>query len=255
MDFTQSKSLLDTVLDRVRVVEHVVDADGNEEVITQIPSYTRLLYVGELADGATTDAVLHTYTNFISEVAPDPDEADTTLRGLMLLQSTCIAHIIEAPAEIAIGLLQRMHTAVNPASEEGAPVLINIRVVMSVEDCPTTLFHRPVVGVLPGGFVGTSSANVDTTTAATASMALYRQVSGLASKAPDLSAPPSVVEEFVDSLRTTSAAHVPSATSVLSMCRSDKLTSAEEFLDIFAAPVTVKTSTEGVHPGGLGLGM
>jgi hypothetical protein len=254
MDFEQSKSLLDTVLERVRVVEKVVDEQGNEEVVTQIPSYSRLLYVGEIASGVSVEQVTETYREFIQEVAPDPEEAETTLRGVLLMHSTCVAHVVEAPAEIVVALLQRLHSAVNTESDDGMPLFSSIRIIMTVEDCPTTLFQRPFVVQLPAGFAGSTNANVDVGSTATASLGLYGQIIALAQVAPDLNAPPSAVEAFTQGVPSSHASAVPSASSILGFARSDKVMPVEEYLDIYAVPVTVTTSSDGIHPAGMGMG-
>ncbi len=254
MDFDNSKSLLDTVLERVRVVEKVVNEEGNEETVTQIPSYSRLLYVAEISPGVSSEQIQETYQAFTQEVAPDPEEAETTLRGLLLQYSTCIAHVVEAPAEIAVSLLQRLHSASNAESDDGSPLFNSIRVIMTVEDCPTTLFQRPFVVQLPPGYSGTAAANVDVGSTATASLGLYGQIIALAQSAPDSNAPPSAVDAFVGGLPSTHAANIPSPSSLVAFARSDKVMPVEEYLDIYAVPVTVTTSSDGVHPAGMGMG-
>ena len=254
MDFENSKSLLDTVLERVRVVEKVVNEEGHEETVTQIPSYSRLLYVAEISPGVSAEQVQETYHTFTQEVAPDPEEAETTLRGLLLQHSTCVAHVVEAPAEIVVSLLQRLHAASNAESDDGSPMFSSIRVIMTVEDCPTTLFQRPFVVQLPPGYGGTAAASVDVGSTATASLALYGQIVALAQSAPDSTAPPSVVDSFVSSVPSTYSAQVPSPGSLVAFSRSDKVMPVEEYLEIYAVPVTVTTSSDGIHPAGLGMG-
>ncbi|CAE7646731.1 unnamed protein product [Symbiodinium sp. KB8] len=250
MDLSASKSLLDTVLERVRVVETVQGEGGGEEEISQVPSFTRCLYVAEIPEGSSSQHVLDTFHSFVEEVAPDPDEAETAVRGLLLVQSVTVVHFVEAAPEIVVTLLRRMAAAVT--SDEGAPVCANLRVVMAVEDCPTTLFQRPLVAALQP-VAGTTAAALDSSTTATASLALYQQLSTLAPACPGVSAARSDAQAFCDGLPQTHPKHIPSQDSLLAFCRSDRVMSVEEYLDIFAAPIAVKTSAEGVHPAGLSI--
>ena len=130
--------------------------------------------------------------------------------------------------------------------------MVNMRLVMAVEDCPTTLFQRPLVASLPP-VPGAAEANIDTSPAATASLALYKQLTTLAPACPDVSEPASVADGWVQDLPLAHAKHIPSQGCLLAFARSDKVMSVEEYLELFASPITVKTSDFGVHPAGVGV--
>eukprot|EP01138_Halocafeteria_seosinensis_P015878 gb/GECG01016204.1/.p1 GENE.gb/GECG01016204.1/~~gb/GECG01016204.1/.p1 ORF type:complete len:353 (+),score=52.80 gb/GECG01016204.1/:1-1059(+) len=51
MDWKNSKTLFDTVFDRVKIQETFTDESGNQEIVERVPSLTRLLYVADISYG------------------------------------------------------------------------------------------------------------------------------------------------------------------------------------------------------------
>lgn len=221
MDWNRSKTLFDTVFDRVKIREAFTDDAGGQEIVERVPSLTRLLYVADLAynsDEAPSpsppppqeevarssplsspsstpsstptpsaspaslsrksspsqdkrtfnfsvtqqrdvgpsssivsyahERVMDIHKSFIQQAASDAEEAETILRGLMLLQNQTILNIVEASPEIVNSLLTHLK---NNAMGNESCVFRNIRIIGHVEDCQRPLFPRPLFHVVQIG--------------------------------------------------------------------------------------------------------
>ncbi len=228
MDLARSGSLLKTVLDRV------LHDDA------EFATFTRLIYVAELADGAAGERI----APFFNAFAAEEWARDSNMTGLVVVQPETCLHIVESQPETVVALMQSLEA--NAASEEPLFRSGSLRVLHSTDDAQLALFGQFMM--VQHAFSAGSALDLS---AEAAPAALFGVVSRLLRLAEELPGPGAERERFDEArarIVREHAALVPSDAVVKSICGCDQLLTLHEWLAVFAAPVAVETHDAAAQP-------
>lgn len=219
---TGEKSLLD-------VIQARFDGNGGRE------SLTRMLYVGVIPKTATKHQVCDLHAQFLTDI-----EADVS--GLMLLQATTFINLIEATPDVINALLRHIQLQ----TESPTACVSSVRIVACSEDCPNPAFvswsYRSITMPAEPG------VDLDKEDIVTSSFEVYSKLVKLGQQLTDADLPQADIPAALDNLRQRFPQFLPSNERVQAFTASPKVTSLNEYLDIFDAPVDVVFESERVWP-------
>jgi len=215
-------SLLDTIQKRF------ADEGGRESV-------TRLLYIGLIPKTSSQRAVCTYHEEFLKEI-------DADVSGLMILQADTFLNLIEAAPDAIMALLR--HIA--KQAEEERPCLETVRVLASSEDCPSRAFvswsYRSV------NLKAEMSLVLDEEDVVGTSYETYSKLVQLGQQLNDADLTHADISAALDNLRQRYADFIPSNERLKALTSVPGITTLEEYLDIFDAPIEVALDRELVWP-------
>lgn len=228
MDVERSGSLLKTVLDRV------LRKDG------EFATFTRLIYVAELADAASSERIAPFFNAFVAEEWA----RDSNMTGLLVVQEDTCLHLVESQPETVVALMQALEA--NLSSGEPLFKAGSLRIVHCIEDAQLALFGQLLM--VQNSFASGPAIDL---TGEGAEKAIYGVVSRLLRLAEELPPPNAErarFEEARERIVREQAALVPSDPVVKALCGTDLLMTLEEWMSIFGTPVAVETHDAAAHP-------
>lgn len=215
-------SLLDTIQKRF------ADEGGRESV-------TRLLYIGTIPKTSTPRIVCSYHEDFLKEI-------DADVSGLMILQPDTFLNLIEAAPDAIMALLR--HIA--KQDDEAEPALDNVRVLASSEDCPSRAFvswsYRSV-NLKPEMSIALDEDDVVGTCYET-----YSKLVQLGHRLNDADLSHADISAALDNLRQRYAEFIPSNERLKAFTGLKGVTTLQEYLEIFDAPIEVNLDRELVWP-------
>ena len=191
--------------------------------------YTRLCYVGRLAEGANERSVRQWHADAL--------EAEST--GVALVQGDTVAALVECSPDGATAFLQGLAGCAlfRPSS---------VRVVCSVEACPSRSFSEwrcvPLKMPVEDGY------ELPLDQAAIESHALYAGLLGVGKRFQDSSMSPADREANWSNLAKFCPDSLPSNEKVLVFARSDGVQEVSEFLAMYDPAINAKADSDLVWP-------
>jgi len=195
-----------------------------------LPTWTRMLYVAKLPKGATPQEVYELHANFLADY-------DREATGLLIIQASSVLNIVESSSETVTALLR--HVQAEAGRGEEARVT-SVRVVAGTEDVPERTLSPwayAAVSLPPEGTV-----LVDADACVGLCTSLYRTVQQVCHQLKE--AGPTGLEH----LQERYAAFLPSDDRVSALAASDCITSLDEWLELYDAPISFTSAAEACYP-------
>lgn len=197
-------------------------------------SVSRLLYVGLIPATATKQQICDSHKSLLEDI-------DADVSGLMLLQSRSFLNLIEATPDVIGALLRHVQLE---CENPDAPCMSDVRVVACTEDCPTRAFvswsyrsiNLPSEAVVLEGDIVPHSFD------------MFNKLVQLGQRLTDADLTPADISAALDNLGQRYPQHLPSNERVVEFATSDKVTSLNEWLALFDAPVELTLEQDLVWP-------